>query len=218
MKNHNEKAKFQYKLFAGVYDLMDLLFVTRKGNPRLGLARHIPNEELSILDVCFGTGNSALAIARKNDKNKITGIDLSLEMLAVARRKIKKKRIDNITLHCMDATHLDLQQRFDIVTTSLSLHEMPPAVMEAAIGEMSRVLKPGGSLYIIEWNRPSHKLGAAMFNFFPYRFEPRGFGDFLKIDWGAQLKKSGISVDAIEAYTFTKLIIAHKTMDEQTNA
>jgi demethylmenaquinone methyltransferase/2-methoxy-6-polyprenyl-1,4-benzoquinol methylase len=211
MENYNEKLKFQYKMLARIYDLMDVIgFPIKKYNPRLGLARHIPNSRLSILDACFGTGNSSIAIAKKNNNNRIIGIDLSENMLKVARNKIKKNRLENITTYCIDAAAIDINKEFDIVTTSLSLHEMPQTVMESVISEMHRVLKKNGKLYIVEWDKPKNIIGSLFFMVFPYIFEPKGFGDFLKLDWGSYLKSKGFIVENVEKYNFTKLIIANK--------
>jgi demethylmenaquinone methyltransferase/2-methoxy-6-polyprenyl-1,4-benzoquinol methylase len=211
LKSYNEKVKFQYKMLAKMYDLMDIIgFPIKKYNPRLGLARHIPNSNISILDVCSGTGNSSIAIAKKNNNNRIMRIDLSEDMLKVAQNKIKKSKLANITTNCMDATKIDMDEKFDIVTTSLSLHEMPQTVMDSVISEMNRVLKKNGKLYIIEWEKPKNIIGSIVFMLCPYIFEPKGFGDFLKLDWVSYLKKKGFSIESTEKYTFTKLIIANK--------
>ncbi len=211
MESYSDKVKFQYKMLAKVYDLMDIIgFPVKKNNPRLALAKHIQNESLSVLDVCTGTGNSAISIAARNLNNEVTGIDISEQMLAVADRKIKKKNLSNVKLLCMDAAHIDLNKQFDIVTTSLSLHEMPKDIRKSVVSSMAKVLKHNGRFYIIEWDRPRSFIGSLVFMFFPYQFEPKGFGDFLKINWEDYLKQYGLRIERIEKYTFTKLIIAIK--------
>lgn len=211
MESYSEKVKFQYKMLARIYDLMDIIgFPVKKNNPRLALAKHIPNESLSVLDVCTGTGNSAISIASRNLNNEVTGIDLSEQMLTVADRKIKKNNLSNVKLLCMDATHIDLNKQFDIVTTSLSLHEMPKDIRDSVVSGMARVLRHNGRFYIIEWDKPKGFIGSIVFMFFPYQFEPKGFGDFLKINWEDYLKQYGLRIERIEKYTFTKLIIAIK--------
>ena len=211
MKSYSEKVKFQYKMLAKIYDLMDIVgFPIKKYNPRIALAKHIPNDSLSVLDVCTGTGNSAISIAEENLSNEVTGIDLSEQMLAVADGKIKKKNLTNVTLLYMDAVHIDLNKQFDIVTTSLSMHEMPKDIRDSVVSSMARVLKQNGRLYIIEWDKPRSFIGSIVFMFFPYQFEPRGFGDFLKLNWEDYLKQYGLRIERIEKYTFTKLIIAIK--------
>jgi len=211
MEGYGGKIKFQYRMLAKVYDLMDIiLFPNKEKNPRLALAKHIPNDSLSVLDVCTGTGNSAISIAVTNSNNEVTGIDLSKQMLAVAGRKIKKRNLTNITLQYMDAAHIDINKQFDIVTTSLSLHEIQNDLRRSVVSGMAKVLKPNGRLYIIEWEKPKGLIGSIIFMIFPYLFEPKGFGRFLKINWEDYLKQFGLRVEGTEKYTFTKLIIATK--------
>jgi len=54
-----------------------IVFPDEKANPRKGLANQLPNEQIRVLDVCCGTGNSAIAIGKKNINNTVIGIDLS---------------------------------------------------------------------------------------------------------------------------------------------
>jgi demethylmenaquinone methyltransferase / 2-methoxy-6-polyprenyl-1,4-benzoquinol methylase len=196
MKSYSEKVQFRYKMIAKIYDLMDTIgFPIKKYNPRLGLAGHIPNENISVLDVCFGTGNTGISIAARNDGNKVVGIDISEQMLKVAQNKIRREKLDNITLIYMDAARINLKEEFDVVTTSLSLHEMPKDIMNSVISGMGRVLKSDGKMNIIEWDKPKSFLGFAIFMFFPYLFEPKGFGDFLRLDWKNYLKQYGLKIE-----------------------
>lgn len=209
MDSYNDKIKFQCKLLSKIYDLMDkMLFFKKDYNPRYNLAQLIPNSNISILDVCFGTGNTSIAIAKKNNKNRITGIDISKDMLRVGERKLKKLNLNNISTYNIDATKMNFKEKFDIVTTSLSLHEMPSDMMTSVVSEMSRLLKDDGRLYIIEWNKPKSFLSSVPFMIFPYLFEPKGFGDFLTLDWGAYLSRHGLKVESIIKLGYTKLITA----------
>lgn len=209
MRSYNENVRLKYKLLAKIYDLMDpILFNSKKGNPRYALAGMIPDEELEILDVCPGTGCTTVAIASSNKRNRVTGIDLSGDMLRVAERKIRKNGLENVSLFQMDAAKIELEKEFDVVTTSLSLHEMPDGIMDSVISEMSRVLRKEGRMLIIEWDRPKDFLGSMVFTVFPYLFEPGDFKGFLQLDWCEYLKRHGLVLKGIEKFKFTKLIIA----------
>ncbi|HEX2945709.1 MAG TPA: class I SAM-dependent methyltransferase [Clostridia bacterium] len=211
MERYIDKVVFQYKILAKVYDLMDaILFTIPKRNPRTGLATHIPNKAMDVLDVCCGTCNTAIDLAAASSLNRVVGIDISQHMLKVARNKIEKKGLHNIELFCMDAANTNLDKEFDAVTTSLSLHEMPEEMIDQVVSEMARVLKKGGKMYIIEWEKPDSLIGSKIFNIFPGLFEPKSFKTFLKMDWEDLLSKYCLKVDQIEKYTFTKLIIASK--------
>ena len=76
-QTYHKRIKLKYKILSFFYDLVEVFFSNTETNPRHGLARRIPNDDLRILDVCFGTGNSTLIIAKNNSKNRIIGVDLS---------------------------------------------------------------------------------------------------------------------------------------------
>ncbi len=207
MKDYRKKEKLMYKILAKVYDLMDVIcFPKKSSNPRLALAKKLSNKDLSILDVCCGTANTSIAIAQENARHKILGIDLSPDMLTVASNKILRKKLSNIELIEMDATNIDIKEQFDVVTTSLSLHEMPKDIMDSVICQMTSKLKPTGKLYIIDWSKPKKLPGRLIFMLFPYLLEPKGFRDFLKIDWERYLNNYGLTVESIEMYSNTMLL------------
>jgi ubiquinone/menaquinone biosynthesis C-methylase UbiE len=79
--------------------------------------------------------------------------------------------------------------------------------------EMRRVLKPEGRLLIVEWERPSRGPGRAMFGLFPAAVEPRGFRDFLELDWKAYLADFGFRLESKEGFRFTTLIRAQLIRD-----
>lgn len=212
MKSYNDKVKFMYKILSKIYDLMYLIcFPIKSRNPHLGLAKNIPNDSISVLDICCGTGNTLIAIASRNEKNKVRGIDLSVDMLKIAQNKLKRLEISNAHVQEMDATKLKMEDNtFEIITTSLSLHEMPEDIFYSVLSEMSRVTKKDGKVCIIEWDRPTNVFGAFLFGIFPFLLEPRGFREFLMLDWNKLLNNYGLTVIEIQKYTFSKLIIAIK--------
>lgn len=210
--NYEAKAKKIYKVLSKIYDLMDLVvFPYEKGNPRKALANKLPNEQIRVLDVCCGTGNSIIAIGKKNTNNTVIGIDLSSDMLNVARNKVTQNKLNNISFIEMNASRMDFPNDcFDVVTISLALHEMPQELIDSILTEISRVLKSGGRLYIIDWDRPEHPVSSALFSIFPTLFEPKVLRQFLRIDWKVFLGKFNFKYVDLEKYTFTKLIICEK--------
>ena len=70
---YQKRIKLKYWLLSFFYDFVEIFFYfNTETNPRHGLARLIPNDDLQILDVCFGTGNSTLLVAKNNIRNTIT--------------------------------------------------------------------------------------------------------------------------------------------------
>jgi demethylmenaquinone methyltransferase/2-methoxy-6-polyprenyl-1,4-benzoquinol methylase len=110
-----------------------------------------------VLDLATGSGDLALAIARKLPEAKITAADFSAEMLAQARRKGVRDTI------LADALRLPFESgTFDCVTVAFGLRNM--ADWGAALREMARVLAPGGHLLVLDFSIPSGLLQPA------YRF------------------------------------------------
>lgn len=99
-----------------------------------------------ILEVGVGTGLS-LSIYPRNVE--VTGIDLSREMLARARARRRRERLNQVVaLRLMDAEHMQFADNsFDKVVAMYVVSVTPhPARM---MDEMRRVCKPGGQLFIV---------------------------------------------------------------------
>lgn len=196
MKNYERKIKLKFRLISSFYDLFDTPFkMFPTGNPRRALAQKIPDASLRILDVCVGTANSALAVAQNNSLNHVIGIDLSPDMVAVAKNKIRKKGISNIEIQQMDATNLHFKNgEFDIVMISFALHEMDALLMEGALNEIARVTKTDGTLYIIDYEKPEDDWKSFLFSVYLKLFEPAHMDRFLQYDWKDVLCKHGFQI------------------------
>jgi demethylmenaquinone methyltransferase / 2-methoxy-6-polyprenyl-1,4-benzoquinol methylase len=99
-----------------------------------------------VLDACCGTGD--LALAAQAEGGKVTGLDFSEAMLERARRKsadIEWIRGDLLRLPFQDGA-------FDAVTVGFGVRNVED--LDRALGELRRVLKPGGRLAILEIVRP----------------------------------------------------------------
>ena len=96
----------------------------------------------AILDVAAGTGDVAVALARRLPAARITGIDLSGEMLAVGRGKVARRGLcDRIELVQGDAEQLPFPDgTFDAVTIGFGIRNF--GSIEAGLAEAFRVLRP----------------------------------------------------------------------------
>ncbi|MDP9253801.1 MAG: ubiquinone/menaquinone biosynthesis methyltransferase [Verrucomicrobiota bacterium] len=109
-----------------------------------------------VLDLATGSGDLALAIARRLPNAAIVGADFSLEMLAIAREKGVRETV------IADALHLPFADRsFDCVTVAFGLRNM--ADWGAALREMARVLDDEGHLLVLDFSLPASVFRA------PYR-------------------------------------------------
>lgn len=111
------------------------------------------NRPKLILDVATGTGDFALEACTLSP-DRIVGIDISGEMLNIARKKIKDKSLESlIEVLQADSEALPFDDAsFDAITAGFGIRNF--AHLEAGLGEMYRVLKPGGQVVIIEISEP----------------------------------------------------------------
>ncbi|HWA35559.1 MAG TPA: bifunctional demethylmenaquinone methyltransferase/2-methoxy-6-polyprenyl-1,4-benzoquinol methylase UbiE [Cyclobacteriaceae bacterium] len=108
----------------------------------------------TILDIATGTGDLALeALSLKPEK--IIGVDISEGMLEVGRRKMKEKKVDNIIqLTAGDSENLPFADNyFDAAVVAFGVRNFEN--LERGLGEMLRVVRPGGRIVILEMSKPS---------------------------------------------------------------
>ena len=211
MSSQTEHMKRKYRRMAPFYDLLEVAFACRPAlDPRRVLASKIPDAGLAILDLCCGTGNGVLALSRSS--NRIVGIDVSADMLAVARRKIRRRKIENLTIEEMDAARLRFaDEHFDVVTTSFAMHEFEPAAMGEVLAEAQRVLKRGGTLYIVDYARPAGRVGQVVFSFYLHLAYPPHVRDFLSCDWPEVLRGASLKLQSIDPCFLSSVIAATRT-------
>jgi demethylmenaquinone methyltransferase/2-methoxy-6-polyprenyl-1,4-benzoquinol methylase len=109
-----------------------------------------------VLDVATGTADVALEFARGTGAAWIAGLDPSPGMLDVAREKLARRTAarDRIQLIEGDALALPFPDAsFDVVTIAFGLRNLPDYAR--GVGEMARVLRPGGRLVVLEFLPPS---------------------------------------------------------------
>ena len=143
-----------------------------------------------ILDIATGTGKQAFAFAKKG--YAVTGIDMSEAMLSVAN---KKNIYHNLKFEIGDATQLRFEDSsFDVCCISFALHDMPPSIRKKVLGEMARVLRPGGMIIIVDYALPKNRI----FRFFIYNFVrlwEKYYSEFIKSDLDSLLSASGIRIN-----------------------
>lgn len=107
------------------------------------------------LDLGCGPGSLSFALAEKSHAgSEIYGVDISDDQLNYARNLTKnfKCRL-KFSNNSMDDVPFK-KEYFDIVMTSMAIHETPPDVRRSAIAETSRVLKKNGIFILIDWSKP----------------------------------------------------------------
>ena len=108
----------------------------------------------NVLDIATGTGDLALLIEKILKPESIIGCDISEGMMQVAREKCRRRGITNIRFEKEDCTALSYpDDSFDALTSSFGVRNFQE--LEKALGEMHRVLRPGGHLVILELSSPT---------------------------------------------------------------
>lgn len=107
-----------------------------------------------ILDIATGTGDFAIALSNLKPE-KITGMDISEGMLEIGRKKVKAKNLTGvIDLQTGDAENMPFDSNtFDAITVGFGVRNFEN--LRKGLGEMHRVLKPGGKAAILEFSKPS---------------------------------------------------------------
>lgn len=160
-KNYNVVAGFN--IIAPAYDLANDAMTF--GLHRLWRAKlcktaaMLTPQKGRLLDVATGTGDVLLGVLRHRGDISLTGVDPSEGMLQVAREKLEKRANlfnDTVDVQTADARNLPFPDNsFDVVTISWGIRNVNP--FQEGLREMLRVLKPGGSLVVLESGKPELK-------------------------------------------------------------
>lgn len=108
-----------------------------------------------VLDLCCGTGDLALLLARRvGPRGRVVGVDFSPEMLEIARRRAAASGYGEVCRFLPgDAQALPFEDAaFDAATIGFGIRNV--AHPENALRELRRVLRPGGRLAVLEFSRP----------------------------------------------------------------
>jgi demethylmenaquinone methyltransferase / 2-methoxy-6-polyprenyl-1,4-benzoquinol methylase len=141
---------------AGRYDLLNSLMTA--GLHHSWRERATDHAELgpgdSVLDVCCGTGDLTLELAKRvTPGGHVIGCDFSEPMLDLARDKAVRRGAGSVRFEWADALDLPYDaERFDAVTVGFGVRNF--ADRDRGLAEMARVLRPGGRLVILEFTEP----------------------------------------------------------------
>jgi demethylmenaquinone methyltransferase / 2-methoxy-6-polyprenyl-1,4-benzoquinol methylase len=124
-----------------------------------------------VLDIAGGTGDLALAFAKKvGATGQVVHTDINEAMLRTGRDRLLNAGVQLPTTVC-DAEHLPFpDQHFDVVTVAFGLRNMTHK--EAALAEMRRVLKVGGKLLVLEFSKVAQPLEKA-YDWYSFKVLPR---------------------------------------------
>jgi ubiquinone/menaquinone biosynthesis C-methylase UbiE len=146
------KAEKAYNAAAELFDAEPLAFWNRHG--RRTIERMSLRRGAHVLDVCCGTGASALPAAQAvGPGGKVIAVDLAGELLKLGQAKARAAGLQSLEFRRGDMTSLGFPDgHFDAVVCVFGIFFVPD--MEAQVAELWRMVRPGGRLEVVRHMRP----------------------------------------------------------------
>lgn len=158
------KRQYVRSLFATIADRYDLITILLSGGLdkrwKRRLVAAIPSPAgARVLDLACGTGDIAFAAAAAG--SRVVGLDITPRMVHLASLKPQRsgRRVRFVTGDMMALPHPNAM--FDVVTTGYGLRNVPD--LAGALAEIHRVLRPGGLLLSLDFDRPPHPVVRAVY-------------------------------------------------------
>jgi ubiquinone/menaquinone biosynthesis C-methylase UbiE len=170
-----------------------------------------------LLDVACGTGSFLREVKANWPRLHVTGLDLSPHYLALARRALAAWSRTRLVEGAAEAMPF-ADGEFDAVTCIYLFHELPPRVRRAVVGEMGRVLRPGGVLILVD----SLQLGDepdydAMLDSFPIAFHEPFYASYIREDLDRLMSPGFTPAERFPAY-FSKVSSYRRLPDRPANS
>ena len=168
-----------------------------------------PNDR--VLDLGCGTGrNSCLMAKFLSEKGSILGLDIGKEM--IEQFELKCSNYPNVSIQSLRIDEpLPFENDFDKILLSFVFHGFPKNKKEKIIYNVKKALKPGGSLYILDYNEFDLETKPKFFQKAFKKIECRLAQDFIKINWKEKLSEWGFENFKEHFYyrKIMRLLIAH---------
>jgi len=154
-----EKRVKYYNAFSHVYDKFIALHskdLQQKARNFLISTVH-PASGNTVIDICTGTGTLLPLYAEKvGKKGYVLGIDFSIGMLKVAKKKIQ--HLKSVSLVLADVSSLPVRRDCaDVISCSHAFYELKEKTADACVREAARALKPGKTFFMMEHEVPQKR-------------------------------------------------------------
>ena len=206
-----ENVKKIFNEITPTYDKMNRIMSARQDvGWRKFTVKRLPKHSKQVLDIATGTGDLALDIARLKPEIMVYGADFVKRMVDVGVQKTEKKKLNHRIEYLVgDGVNLPFEDNsFDATTIAFGLRNIPRRL--DALKEMSRVVRPGGKVMVLEMTFPRNMKMRKFFywylnNVIPilgkmiagnspaYKYLPASIQDFLHPDVLSELfKEAGL--------------------------
>ncbi|NJL87965.1 MAG: class I SAM-dependent methyltransferase [Leptolyngbyaceae cyanobacterium SM1_1_3] len=162
--------------------------------------RHLTLQELAVspesqvLDLCCGSGQTTQFLVEFSDH--VTGLDASPRSLERAKHNVPQA--DYVLAWAEEMPFTD--GRFDLVHTSVAMHEMKPDQRQQIFQEVYRVLKSGGVFTMVDFHRPTNPLLWPGLAAFLWLFETETAWQLIQTDLPERLRQAGFQVPQPKLY------------------
>jgi len=158
------------------YDLLNRLMsfgVDGRWRKKTVRALNLGDGAARVLDVATGTGDLALAIAKTHAEARVVGVDPSIGMIEIGRRKAADRGLgDRVTLVLGDARELTFDDgTFDAACIAFGIRNVPDRAR--GVAEMRRVVRPGGRVCVLELGEPRRGVLGPLARFHVHHVVPR---------------------------------------------
>ncbi|MCF7890473.1 ubiquinone/menaquinone biosynthesis methyltransferase [Candidatus Bipolaricaulota bacterium] len=172
-EGNHERVREMFKEIASDYDRVNRVISfgqIDRWRRRLVSLMDIPKGG-SVLELGCGTGKLTRLIASRIDGGKVVGIDLTPEMIEIARETLPQEYEEEIEFSRGAGEELDLQSNsFDLATSAFTLRNVDD--LKKVISELARIVKPGGKVYSLELAKPTFPGFREIYNFYFNRVLP----------------------------------------------
>jgi len=203
LDDRNRAIGEMFSRIAPNYDLLNRLLsagVDRRWR-RAAVAEMTPEAGGRHLDLATGTADMALEIVRqKGNGASVAGVDLSVEMMRIGREKCRKAETGaGISFVRAPGESLPFRESvFDSACVAFGIRNV--ADRGRALGEMCRVVRPGGRLVVLEFSLPKRGILASLYRFYFTRVLPRIGGLLSRREAYQYLPDSVLSFPEPEAF------------------
>lgn len=155
--NYSDKSvvKDMFNNIAPKYDTLNRLLsfgIDKIWRKKL-IKQLISTNPQKVLDVATGTGDLAFHLLKKHE-TEVVAVDISTNMMEIARQKAKKNNITNVSFVEASAENLPFDDNsFDTVMVAFGIRNF--ADLNKGLAEMRRVLKTKGKVFILEFSKPN---------------------------------------------------------------
>jgi demethylmenaquinone methyltransferase/2-methoxy-6-polyprenyl-1,4-benzoquinol methylase len=144
--------------------------------------------ETSVLDLCCGSGQATKFLVERS--RHVTGLDASPLSLRRAQKNVPQANYVEAFAEAMPFP----DNQFDVVHTSVALHEMESQQLQQILKEVQRVLRPDGVFTLVDFHKPTNPLFVPGLSLFLLLFETETAWTLINTDLATLLKAAGFQL------------------------